>query len=324
MSDFRSDRDNRERRGIPIWAHLIVLGLIVGVVAFVAFKLNAWNKGFTIDTSDVDASEYDVEILDQIFVLTSDKLEGHEDDGEETILVLGNDSVTYDSSETGICGQIANKTGANVIGAGFPASTVALKNADYSEDYQLDLFSFSNVADSICSGDFSAMSSAAGNFTDSSYAKNTKTLEETDFNKIDTLVIYYDASDYINLRPGMNPNNGGDPVTYMGALSSGIKAIQEKYPFIRIVCMSFTFCYAYDSDGVLKNGDRVDFGNGKLTTYLQHMIDTCGDTGVSFIDNYYGTIDEGNSSEYLLDNIHVNQACNEHIASHFAEAIYGK
>lgn len=318
------NRDKREGNGVPIWVHLLIIALIIGVIAFVAIKLSIWNKGVTIDTSDVDASEYDVELLDQIFVLTEDKLEGHEDDGEETILVLGNDAVTYDSSGTGVCAQIAAKTGANVINAGFPSSNISLKNAEYDDSYSLDRFSFYNVASSISEGDFSQMLETAKGYDDYAYTLNTYNLADLDFNKVDTLVIYYDATDYINLRPGMNPGNEADPMTYMGALDSGIKMIQEKYPFIRIVCMSFTFCYAYDTDGSLKNGDRVDFGNGKLTTYLQHMIDVCGDTGVSFVDNYYGTIDEGNSSEYMLDNIHVNQACNEHIAAHFAEVIYGK
>ncbi len=325
MADYRSDDERQNRKGgIPIWVHFIVLGMIILVIAFVVLKLNKWNEGMTIDTSDVDASEFDVEVLDQIFVLPAEKKEGHADDGEETILVLGNDSVTYDSSETGVCGQIAKKTGATVVNAGFPGSTIALKNAEYQDDYPLDKFSFYNVAQSIVSEDFSGLTETATGFDDSAFIKNSEKLADLDFDKVDTLVIYYDAADYINLRPGRNPDNDIDPVTYMGALSAGIKQIQNKYPYIRIVCMSFTFCYAYDSDGTLKNGDRVDFGNGKLTTYMQHMIDTCGDTGVSFVDNYYGTIDEGNSSEYLLDNIHVNQAGNEHIAAHFAEVIYGK
>ena len=323
MKNFRSGEDDKNG-GIPIWVHITIILLIVAIIAFAVIKLSIWNKGFSIDTSDVNASDYDVEMLDQIFVLTDDKLEGHEDDGEETILVLGNDAITYDTSETGVCEQIAKKTGANVINAGFPGSTIALKNAEFSDSYPLDRFSFYNVAESICSENFSDLLETAAGYTDYTYSQSTYNLQDLDFNKVDTLVIYYDATDYISLRPGWNPGDKQDPMTYMGALSSGIKDIQEKYPFIRIVCMSYTFCYAYDTDGALKNGDRVDFGNGKLTTYLQHMIDTCGDTGVSFVDNYYGTIDEGNSSDYLLDNIHVNQACNEHIASHFAKVIYDK
>ena len=226
----------------------------------------------------------------------------HEDDGKETILFLGNDILTYYSDENGIVEKIGNKLGANCINAGFPASTVALKNAQYSEDYPLDAFSFYNVAKSISEQDFSQMNDVAYNsFTDSNYYMHTDVLQNLDMNTVDTLVIFYDAQDYISMRIGMNPDNDSDPITYSGALNAGIKMIQEKYPFIRIVCMSFPMCYAYDSSGALVNGDMYDFGNGRLTTYLQFMIDVSGATGVSFVDNYYGTIHEDNSSEWLLD-----------------------
>ena len=86
--------------------------------------------------------------------------------------------------------------------------------------------------------------------------------------------------------------------------------------------MSFPMCYAYDNSGALVSGDRFDFGNGRLTTYLQFMIDVSGATGVSFVDNYYGTIHEDNSSSWLLDNIHVNADCNAFMADHFIRVIY--
>ena len=226
-------------------------------------------------------------------------------------------------SDDGVCSQIGKLTGATVINAGFGGSTIAL-GAPEGEGDTMDKFSFYNCAKAITQDNTQEVLDAAWTLGDSTLQQNAQALCDLDMNTVDTLVIYYDASDYIKLRPGMNPGDKMDPMTYMGALDSGIHMIQEKYPFIRIVCMSFTFCYAYDSDGLLKNGDRVDFGNGKLTTYLQHMIDTCGETGVSFVDNYYGTIDEGNSAENLLDNIHVNKGANKHIAAHFAEVIYAK
>ena len=324
MADFRSeDKEKREEAGIPIWVHLVILGLIVFLIGFGAFRLIKWNKGKEIDNSDVDPTEFEVEIEDQIFLLPAEKKEGHEDDGKETILVLGNDSVTYDMSDDGLCAQIEKLTGATVINAGFGGSTIALSAPDGDGD-AMDKFSFYNCSKALTQGGANEILDAAWALGDITLQQHAQELCDLDMNTVDTLVVYYDASDYIKLRPGMNPGDKMDPVTYMGALDSGIKMIQEKYPFIRIVCMSFTFCYAFDADGVLKNGDRVDFGNGKLTTYRQHMIDTCGDTGVSFIDNYYGTIDEGNSSELLLDNIHVNKDANKHIAKHFAEVIYAK
>ena len=317
-------KENNENKfqQIPIWVHIILIAIIVGVLAFSGIKLWRWNQG-TAKTEGVTGESYEVEVLDQIFLLSEDKKAGHEEDGTETILFLGNDSLTYDTSETGVTSQVQSKlSGSNCINAGFPASTVALKNAEYTDDYALDAFSFYNVAKCIYDEDFDQLIEKSTLFEDSRYDKSAETLRDLDFNTVDTLVIFYNAQDYLNLRVGMNPDNDSDPVTFSGALNAGIKLIQEKYPFIRIVCMSFPMCYAYDSSGQLVSGDRYDFGNGKLTTYLQFMIDVSGATGVSFVDNYYGTIHEDNSSTWLLDNVHVNADCNAYMADHFVRVIY--
>lgn len=317
-----SRHSNRTNTEIPRWAYGAVFAVILAVIVFSVIKLWIWNQG-TAETEGVVEGDFSVEVMDQIFLLPEDKKAMHEDDGKETILFLGNDILTYYSDENGVVEKIGSKIGATCINAGFPSSTVALKNAEYSDDYALDAFSFYNVARSISEQDFTQMNDVAHNsFTDSNYYKHTEALQNLDMNTVDTLVIFYDAQDYIGMRIGMNPDNDSDPITYSGALNAGIKMIQEKYPFIRIVCMSFPMCYAYDSSGALVNGDMHDFGNGRLTTYLQFMIDVSGATGVSFVDNYYGTIHEDNSSEWLLDNIHVNAACNEHMAQHFKDAIY--
>ena len=316
--------NSNENQGIPKWAFGAVFAVILVVIVFSVVKLWIWNLG-TVETEGVVEGDFSVEVMDQIFLLPEEKKAMHEDDGQETILFLGNDILTYYSDENGVVEKIGSKLGANCINAGFPSSTIALKNAQYSDDYALDAFSFYNVAKSISEGDFSQMCSVArSSFTDSNYYMHADALQALDMNTVDTLVIFYDAQDYIGMRIGMNPDNDSDPITYSGALNAGIKMIQEKYPFIRIVCMSFPMCYAYDSSGSLVNGDMYDFGNGRLTTYLQFMIDVSGATGVSFVDNYYGTIHEDNSSEWLLDNIHVNAACNEHMADHFISAIYGE
>ncbi|MCR5671155.1 MAG: hypothetical protein K6G10_09130 [Butyrivibrio sp.] len=303
--------------------HIIILAVILVVLAFSIFKLVKWNMG-TVKTEGDTGANLEIEVLDQIFLLPNEKKEGHEFDDTETILFLGNDILTYYDNENGFVQQVEKKLGAKTINGGYPGTTVALKNGEYSDEYPLDAFSFSNVVDSLVSGDFSRMENAAGSLEDSAFSRHTEQLKELDMNTVDTLVIFYDAQDYLNLRIGMNPDDENDPITYSGALHKGIQAFQEKYPFIRIVCMSFPMCYAYDSTGALVSGDRFDFGNGRLTTYLQFMIDNSGATGVSFVDNYYGTIDEDNSAGWLLDNVHVNAACNEYMADHFIRVIYPK
>ncbi len=317
----RNTRPAKSESGVPVWVHAIIISVIIGVVAFSIYRLWLWNKG-TAETEGVVEGDFSVEVMDQIFLMPEDKKALQADDGVETILFMGNDILTYYADENGVVEKIGSKLGANTINVGFPQSTVALKNASYDSSYPLDAFSFYSVSKAITTGDFSQMESAAENLENGYYTLHTQALSAVDMSKVDTLVVFYDAQDYISLRIGMNPDNDSDPQTYSGALNAGIKLIQEKFPHIRIVCMSFPMCYAYDNSGALVSGDMYDFGNGRLTTYMQFMIDVSGATGVSFVDNYYGTIHEDNSSEWLLDNIHVNAACNEHMAQHFKDAIY--
>ena len=324
LNDIQTDGGNDSNGGgfrVPRWAHIAAIVIILGVLVFSVYKLVRWNMG-TVETEGVVEGDFEVEVEDQVFLLPDDKKALGEDDGKETILMLGNDILTYYQDDNGFSQMVEKKTGATVVNAGFPSSTVALKNAQASDDYPLDYFSFYNVAQCLVNQDYSPLMSAATKFEDSTYDYSAEALQNLDLKTVDTLVIFYDAQDYISLRIGLNPDNDSDPVTYSGALNAGIKMIQEKYPYIRIVCMSFPMCYAYDSNGALVNGDMYDFGNGRLTTYRQFMLDISGATGVTFIDNYYGTIHDDNSSEWLLDNIHVNAACNEHMADHFISVVY--
>lgn len=324
---YDMSRDNREEKqkgfsfsDIPVWFHFVVIGIILLVVAFSVVKLVLWNRG-TAELDQTETGSFEIEVLDQIFLLPEANKEGHVYDDEETILFLGNDAITYQQGGDGVVVKVGDKLGATTINCGFPASCVANKNTTFYEGDAIDAFSFINVATSIVSGDYSRMEQYAGSFDDETYQASIDKLRNLDFDKVDTIVIYYNAQDYLNGRNGMDPNDEFNYVTYRGALNAGVKALQEAYPHIRFVCMSFTMCYGYDSTGMV-SGDRVDLGNGKLTTYLQFMIDVSGERGVSFIDNYYGTIDEDNASEWLTDIIHVNEACNEHVAQHFVEAIY--
>ena len=119
---MRREEKNFSFEDIPGWVHFVFIGIIVLVIAFSIFKLVRWNMGTAeLDTSDTGSLE--VEVLDQVFLLTDDKKAGHEYDDEETILFLGNDALTYDKGETGVAAQIASKLGATAINCAFPGST---------------------------------------------------------------------------------------------------------------------------------------------------------------------------------------------------------
>lgn len=305
--------------------HLILLAVIVLIIIFCAVKLYIWNKGVPSDYDpNRQTTDFDTEAMDYIIPLAPDKLEGREDDGVTTILCLGDDPFSLDQGSGGLAEQIAAKTGATVYNGSFTGTTMAVQFEDYNDGYILDAFAFVNVAKSLASGNFDLLSTAVSYSFDQAFPQTVSTLESIDMNSLDMICIMYDGSDYINRRPCEDPNHPDNPQTYTGALRSGIQAIQEAWPHIRIVVMSHTFCHNVNEEGNFENGDRVDLGNGTLSHYLQKELDTTSELGVSFIDNFYGSINEDNYLDYMTDYIHFNDAGRELLATRFAECIFPK
>lgn len=303
--------------------HIIFLAAIVLIAGFSGYRLYKWNKGVPSDYDpNYQTDEFDTEAMDSIIPLAPDKLEGHEDDGVTTILCLGNDPFSLNQGENGLAEQIAAKTGATVYNGSFTNSTIAAQYPSYNDWYMIDGLSFTYVAKSLASGDFDFLTDVAAFSNDESVISTTAMLASLDMNSVDVICIMYDGHDYINRHPCDNPNDPYEIVAYTGALRTGIEAIQEAYPHIRIVVMSHTFCHTINEEGNFENGDRVDLGNGTLSHYLQKELDAAMDCGVSFIDNFYGSVNEDNYLDYMTDYIHFNDAGRELLADRFVECIF--
>lgn len=320
--EIEKAEETGERRNFSMNIHLIILCAIIALVGFSAYRLYAWNKGVPSDYDpNYQTTEFDIEALDNIIPLAPDKLEGHEDDGVTTILCLGDDPFSLNQGEGGLAEQIAAKTGATVYNGAFTGTTIAMQNPTWQSWCSIDAFSFAYVAQSLASGNFDVMREAAGYSYDEAIPHTIEMLAALDMNSVDIICVMYDGSDYITKRPCDDPNAPYDVITYTGALRSGIEAIQEAYPHIRIVVMSHTFCHTINEEGNFENGDRVDLGNGTLSHYLQKELDATLDCGVSFIDNFYGSVNEDNYLDYMTDYIHLNDAGRELLADRFVQCI---
>lgn len=325
QNNQKKSAPKKEAQKFQINIHLILLAAIILIAGFSGYRLYKWNKGVPSDYDpDYQTTAFDTEAMDNIIPLAPDKLEGHEDDGVTTILCLGDDPFSLERGAGGLSEQIAAKTGASVYNGSFTGTTIAAQFEDYNDGYILDAFSFSYVAKSLASGNFDLMKTAASYSYDESFPENTAMLESLDMNAVDLICIMYDASDYINKRPCDDPNDPYAVITYTGALRAGITAIQEAYPHIRIVVMSHTFCHNVNEEGNFENGDRIDLGHGTLSHYLQKELDATSECGVSFIDNFYGSINEDNYLDYMTDYIHLNDAGRELVANRFVQSIFPK
>lgn len=316
------ESQNNDTKKFNINWHYIILGAILIIAATSIIKLVIWNIGTKSDYDPNNLAEgFDIEPLDTIIPLSKINLEGREDDGKTYILCLGNNPLTDETGANSFASLLSEKSNATVYNGGFPSSGIGAKFSSYNEGYSRDNFNLPYVAKSISGKDFSSMEAAASLEQDNKYMEAVDTLKSIDYDKVDIIAIMYDAIDYIEGVPADNPNDPYELSTYTGGLRNAIESIQKAYPHIRIFVMSHTFAQSIDENGNFQNGGSVDLGNGALPHYLIKEVDVAISCGVSIIDNFYGTVNEDNYRDYMIDNIHLNDAGREALADRLAEVI---
>lgn len=307
--------------------HVILISLIVIIFGISAFRLYKWNQGEELEIDPtVDTSEFDVEALDSIMPLPSSKQEGHTYDDELSILFLGDSNVAaLPDKEDSFPNMVSALTGATVYNCAFPNSTLAAKNSNFTEaDEPSDAFSLPYITEAICSGDFSLQTIIVEEYRSDGVTSQTalKTLMDLDYNSIDVLCIAYSAFDYLMQRGVDNPNDPYEICTVTGALRTAIESFQKTYPFIRIIVMSPTYVYVQQEDGTIIESGTTNFGHGVLSHYLLKEIDVCTEMAVSIVDNFYGTINQDNYSQYLYENEeYYNEAGRAKLAERFVYAL---
>lgn len=312
-----------KKGGSQFILHLILLAAILLIAAIAVYRLYKWNQGTPLDTNtdEIDTSQFDIETLDMIIPMDSSLLAGREDDGETTILCLGNNPFSDDRGSTGLAAQIASKTNSTVYDCGFPDSSAACKYPIYNPEYTKDHFNLFYVVECFRNNEFTAISSIANDEADPRYAETVEVMKTVDMNKVDIIIIMYDSTDYNMGTPSDNPDNPNDVTAFAGGLRTTIENIKSTWPYIRIFVMSPTYARYMDENGDLHNGTTTDMGNGTLNHYLVKESDVAMDCGVSFIDNYFGTINEDNYQEYMTDHLHYNNAGREKLAERIADII---
>lgn len=322
-NEHNTSTESTPKRGFKINLHIVFLVAILLIGAFSVYRLIRWNQGTTIEESesDIDPSEFDVETLDMIIPMDSSRLEGREDDGITTILCLGNNAFADNRGENGLAALIAKKTEAVIYDCSFPDSSAACKYPVYNPEYTKDHFNFYYVVECFRNNQFTAINSIAGDEIDPRYQEAVDVMKTVDMDKVDVIIVMYDSTDYNIGTPSDNPENPYDVTAFTGGLRTTLKNITSTWPHIRTFVMSPTYAQYMDEAGNLYNGTIKDLGNGTLNHYLVKEAEAVMDCGISFIDNYYGTINEDNFKEYLADHCHLNDKGREKVADRIAEII---
>jgi len=318
---------NKTQKWLQRLPHLICGAVIIIVLIVLISKVFNFLDGDVIDNDifNNDTGEIIYENSDFILpLMISEDLEV-EDDGELTVLCLGNHPFFNDKEkDTGVCNLVAELTNATVLNCSFPNSTISSDQAIFdAQTYAWDAFSFYWVATALCQGNtgiYDEVLSVIPNL-ESRIIESIEQLKSVDMSKVDMLAIMYDGYDYSLARKVNDDENPENITTYLGAFNTAIDMFQETYPHIRIIVMSPTYCYGLGSQGELISSDIQSYGNEFLSTFSIKLSEASYQQSISFVDNLYGTIHEDIAPDYLSNYLDLNEDGRKLVAQRLADAI---
>lgn len=333
--DPEEDEEESDNSTFSKIVQIVILSAI-GIILFTSvFLLVRWQRGSELNVSDNNGNTaYDVESVDYFIPFNPSSIEGYVDDGEQNIVILGDDTVLHAQGENGISDLIAEATGANVTTLALSGSTVALQETSYTQEFAEDAFNLYYIISGICAGDmgnydlqFSALSEIEDN---QKYYDYWDQLHVIDFDKTDTLIISYGYCDYLAGRPltsgdvySKQPYGHEDGTA--GSLDDCLKLLQERFPYMQIIISSPSYCYVLDDNGdpagvdVCFNAERATMGD-----YVLNMKNVAEANHVSFVDNYFfESYNYANHEDYLEeDGTFPNEAGRRLIVDHIMKFIY--
>lgn len=308
--------------------HVILLVVLIFSVVFIIYRITNW--GTVVDLNNlgtIDETDYDVEVLDNILENIYNGDNPAATDGVTNIVLLGNDTFAQNrGTNDDMAKLIADLSGANVYNCAFTGSYLASTNYSINPDSDImDAFNLYWLTTAFAIDNLQPYEDLFAQYGDqiSPEAKETfETLCSIDFNTVDVIGIMYDANDYLAAKPLVNMESSTDVCSFTGNLEASIELIQDVYPHIRIIVMSPTYAYALNQDGDYVSSDLYCYlEDYKLSTYALMIERSTSVRGVSFVDNIYGTVNENNADQYLLDHINLNVKGRQKLAERFVYAL---
>ena len=280
-----------------------VLGIIILViVVFCIYRLIDWDsRAVSVDTSDIEEGEFDIEVQD-MYVYPEDKeYPNHIKDDVEDILVLGNVYANNQGKEHSIINMLRDNLDANIIDATIDTSRCSCEGPGIV--FGWDSASLYHVVVQLCEKDIYklARTSWAALFnSEERYDQFIETIRDLDLNKVDTVMIMYNLIDYYNGKAALALTED-DVRGVRGSLEQSVALLQEKYPHINIIIVSPYPSVITGENGELIYSSMTDYGLLTSSYYFENYYAVATEHCLSFIDNYSYGITEDNITEYVVN-----------------------
>lgn len=323
-----------KRKGFHIGAHtamhIALLAVVVIVVIVVVDRIGKMREFISQEEIFKDGEGTYEDTYDQFLpVLDADGNLIVTGTGKDlTILMLGNSPLSDDKdSEDGLANIIAERTGANVINCAVSGSYMAAEQSNFYANnqsfmdaytpYWLCTLTYTDIIDHY----YTAAAEALGENIPPEAAEVFETLSTLDMSTVDVVAFMYDGTDYLMGHEMYSFESSTDIQQFTGNLVATIELFQYYFPHVRIIVMSPAYAFGVNENGEYISSDIQTYGQDFLSTYFYMEMLSCVDKGVTFVDNLYGTINEDNANEYLIDNIHLNIEGRKLMADRFIYAL---
>ena len=232
---------------------------------------------------------------------------------EHDIVFLGDSVIGNHAEPFGVTSVMEERLGLDVFNGALGGTCMSFYTGDVRESVHSGQWSMVKLAQAIYAEDWTSQLTGVsysehyrdviGQILDYFYER-LHHLSQIDFTKVDILIMEHGTNDYNCGQALDSEDDPYDITTYAGALRTTLMLLQEKYPDLRIILVSPTYCeFIYDNNAKCY---ETDFGGGVLDDYIFVQKSVAEEYGVEWIDMYY---DSGIWSDtidiYTYDKLHL-------------------
>ena len=299
--------------------HICFALAVVLILVLVVLRVKGWIR--VVDPKDYfspDSSVADYECHDSIMPLTDEEYNLIRQN-EEVILVFGNDPFSDSCGENGsLSAMVEEASGATVINCAITGSCISMQEPAFDMSKSpMNIFSPYFLTCLACSDDmdYSRELALSREALGDTFPENgelvLKILSGLDISTVDVIVIFYDGSDYLKSMPtGLYEDEYDDPFcSYLGSFSATIDILEKEAPQARIIVLSAPYMFHVSDYGTWEacedNPNRLGVD---LSSYVLGQFKICSEAhDISFVDNYYASINIQNGKDYLIDGRTLNE-----------------
>lgn len=237
------------------------------------------------------------------------------------IVVFGDSVMGEVRDGTAVPARLEALTGRSVYNAAFGGSCASRLEQNRALDHTREVFSLVPLAKAAEADDFGVQQSVIMRESNTEYfAEAIDGLEKLDLSGTKVFLIQQGLNDYQQAVPIENPADPYDERTFLGALRTAVRSLQNRNPEARIVIVTPLFTWYTDERHT--TCETLDFGGGLLEDYVNAEISLAEELGIGWIDVYHDFFPHEEWEDWKLysrDGMHPNEAGREKIAERIAE-----